>query len=69
MSGRRRLWLPLLALAAALLACALLSVRAIGLAEWAVLLGPLALVGVIEGAHFVARRFAAGYRGRRGDRP
>lgn len=62
MSGRRRWLWPLLALAAAVVACALLSVRAIGLGEWALLLGPLALIIVIESARFVARRFLAGYR-------
>jgi hypothetical protein len=59
---RRRLWLPLLLLLAALLACGALWFRRIGLGEFALVLAPLALVFVIESVRYIAQRFWAGYR-------
>ncbi len=56
------MWLPLLALAAAAVACAVMTVRSIGLGEWAIVLGPLGLVLIIESARYIVRRFLAGYR-------
>jgi hypothetical protein len=64
MVSRRRLWWPLVLAVVALIACGLMLFRQIGLWELGIILGPVALVFVIESMRYVAGQFKKGYRRR-----